>query len=299
METTYPRPQKVIQVLSFHQFIVNLRRFAAAVHKFLEISLAPSVPASLRNVPNKYNLVNRLWTHGYSLLLESLRRAAFLPKVRDGLNIPLEHLTDFIFYAYIFYAGLIEEPLMATFRTGWLEALGDLARYKSMVESYLERNGGTILASAASPTVLTTENLSGSIDDLVPVASSQVPTVPSASHEATRNFQPRSHLSAAQSVQNDSTMTMSIGPRAAALLVVEPESERWRNVAREWYGMGLSDQPGTGKLHHHIGLLCRDAVVNNMTNNAENQTLKGVYHFFKRLASILCQMGLVAKCCRI
>jgi len=36
---------------------------------------------------------------------------------------------------------------------------------------------------------------------------------------------------------------------AARLMDVEPEKERWRQIAREWYGAGLAEQPGTGKLH--------------------------------------------------
>ena len=54
---------------------------------------------------------------------------------------------------------------------------------------------------------------------------------------------------------------------------VEPEKERWCQIAREWYGAGLTEQPGTGKLHHHFGLLEREA---------EGEELRGCYHFVKR-----------------
>ena len=39
--------------------------------------------------------------------------------------LALEHLQDFIYYAYIFYTGLLE--------SGWLDALGDLAWYRMAV----------------------------------------------------------------------------------------------------------------------------------------------------------------------
>jgi hypothetical protein len=98
------------------------------MHNLMEISLAPSVPASLRAIPMKYNIIIRLWSHAFHKLLEALRRASF------SSLLTLEHLQDFIYYAYTFYTGLLEEPTLRSFRSGWLEALGDLARYLRSVE---------------------------------------------------------------------------------------------------------------------------------------------------------------------
>ena len=44
----------------------------------------------------------------------------------------------------------------------------------------------------------------------------------------------------------DNSLSPSVGIAAARLLNVEPEKERWRNIARDWYGAGLLEQPGTG-----------------------------------------------------
>lgn len=55
----------------------------------LSLTLAPSVPTSLRNIPLKYNLIIRLWTHAFHRLLESLRRAAMPP---SSSTVALEHL---------------------------------------------------------------------------------------------------------------------------------------------------------------------------------------------------------------
>src|ERR1700694_136790 len=52
-------------------------RLAEISHNLLEISLSLSVPASLRNIPTKYNIIVRLWTYGFHKLLESLRHASF------------------------------------------------------------------------------------------------------------------------------------------------------------------------------------------------------------------------------
>ena len=68
----------------------------------------------------------------------------------------------------------------------------------------------------------------------------------------------------------DDSPSPSIGLAAARLLEVEPEKELWRNIARDWYAAGIA---GTGKLHHHLGLLSREV---------EDEELRGVYHFFKR-----------------
>jgi len=82
-------------------------------------------------------------------------------------------------------------------------------------------------------------------------------------------------LSAQPAARIDDSPSPSIGVAAARLMDVEPEKERWRQIAREWYGAGLAEQPGTGKLHHHLGLLEREV---------EGEELRGCYHFVKRWA---------------
>ncbi|KAF8124599.1 hypothetical protein EV363DRAFT_1454460 [Boletus edulis] len=52
-----------------------------------------------------------------ALLLETLRRASF------ASPLVLEHLQDFVYFAYTFYTGLLEEPSLKSFCAGWLEAL--------------------------------------------------------------------------------------------------------------------------------------------------------------------------------
>ena len=63
------------------------------------------------------------------IALEALRRASFTSPVA------LEHLQDYIYYSYTFYTGLLEESTLSSFKSNWLEALGDLARYKMAVSA--------------------------------------------------------------------------------------------------------------------------------------------------------------------
>lgn len=97
------------------------------MHQLPSISTAPSVPASLRNIPEKYCIIMRFWTYGFHRLLENLRRSA------HDSHIALEHLQDFIYFAYVFYASLCEEHNLAVYRTAWLEGLCDLATYRMAV----------------------------------------------------------------------------------------------------------------------------------------------------------------------
>ncbi|KAM6500105.1 hypothetical protein JOM56_003119 [Amanita muscaria] len=63
---------------------------------------------------------------------ESLRRASFTSQVA------LEHLQDFMSYAYTFYTRLLEnETTFEDFKTGWLEALRDIARYRMPVAAII------------------------------------------------------------------------------------------------------------------------------------------------------------------
>jgi protein SMG6 len=69
----------------------------------------------------------------------------------------LEHLQDFIYYAYIFYTGLFEEPILVSFISAWLEALGDLAWYwmavAAMVNDVTIKRRAVLEAAAESSDV--------------------------------------------------------------------------------------------------------------------------------------------------
>jgi protein SMG6 len=216
--------------------------------------LSPSVPSSLRTIPTKYtgNITVRLWTYAFHKLLESLRRAAF------ASPLALEHLQDFIYYAYIFYTGLLEEPTLVSFKSGWLEALGDLAWYRMAVAAMVNDDGsgqGGLTVKAVSEAAAESSDANDSLREK-------------------QNFSGSAKsISDAPAARIDDSPSPSIGLAAARLLEVEPEKERWRNIARDWYAAGIAEQPGTGKLHHHLGLLSREV---------EGEELRGVYHFVKR-----------------
>ncbi|KAJ7593567.1 hypothetical protein C8J56DRAFT_723589, partial [Mycena floridula] len=88
-----------------------------------------------------------------------------------------------------------------------------------------------------------------------------------------------SPLSMVDSDAKHSHAAPSVGVHAAQLFqaYVEPEKECWRNIARDWYGMGLGEQPGTGKLHHHIGVF---------VEKDEKEMLWGVYHYVKSMTTL-------------
>ena len=174
--------------------------------------------------------------------------------------MPLLHLlwlwsisrTSYIYYAYIFYTGLLEDPTLVSFESGWLEALGDLAWYRMAVAAMVNDGGrgqGGLTVKAVSEAAADLNESSGEKSDSA------------------------KSISDAPAARIDDSPSPSIGLAAARLLEVEPEKERWRNIARDWYAAGIAEQPGTGKLHHHLGLLSREV---------EGEELRGVYHFVKR-----------------
>ncbi|KAF9466407.1 hypothetical protein BDZ94DRAFT_220383 [Collybia nuda] len=234
--------------------IADHKQLAEIIHNLLEISLAPSVPASLRNIPTKYNIIVRLWTYAFHKLLESLRRASFTSP------LALEHLQDFIYYAYTFYTGLLEEPTLSGFKSGWLEALGDLARYRMAVAAMV--GGSTSGPANAAKKALTVKAVHDAVADQ--------------NGEEAKPTGEKS-ISDKAAARIDDSPSPSVGIAAARLLDVEPETERWRGIARDWYGAGLTEQPGTGKLHHHLGLLCREV---------EGEELRGIYHFVKSMTTL-------------
>ena len=64
-------------------------RLSEMMLNLLEISLESAVPASLRNIPDKYNIIICFWTNCFYRLLENLRRSSLASK------IALEYLQEF------------------------------------------------------------------------------------------------------------------------------------------------------------------------------------------------------------
>ncbi|KAI0258355.1 hypothetical protein BC834DRAFT_975236 [Gloeopeniophorella convolvens] len=88
----------------------------------LEISQAPGVSISVRNILEKYNAITHLWLNGLHRLLKNLRRSSLSSKTAK------EYLQGVTYYACTFYTALLEREPLLGFRPGWIEALGDLAR---------------------------------------------------------------------------------------------------------------------------------------------------------------------------
>ena len=221
------------------------------IHNLLRLTLAHNVPVSLRALPEKYNLIMRLWLHGFHRPLENLRRCAF-----NNSIVALEHLQDFIYYAYTFYSCLFEEENLSVYRSSWVESLGDLARYR-MAVSELVTSKTSHSASLTQSAVSQVANLS----DDVPMSVSADDT--KASQISDNPVLPKGN-------------SPSVGIEAARAMELLPERDKWRNIAREWYSNGLVEYPGTGRLHHHMGFLCKEF--------GEGEELRGLYHFIKRYA---------------
>ncbi|TEB18962.1 hypothetical protein FA13DRAFT_1802749 [Coprinellus micaceus] len=110
--------------------VADHKELAETIHDLFQHSLDPKVPVSLRSIPQKYNIIGRLWTFSFHKILEGPRRASFKSPVA------LEHLQDYIYYSYTFYTDLLEESTLSSFKLNWLEALGALlARYRMSVSA--------------------------------------------------------------------------------------------------------------------------------------------------------------------
>ena len=63
--------------------------------------------------------------------------------------------------------------------------------------------------------------------------------------------------------------SLSVGIIAARLMELEPENDCWQRITHDWYTQVVAEFSRHGKLHHHLGLLSREA---------EGEELRGVYH---------------------
>lgn len=253
----------------------------------------PMVPASIHSIPQKYNLPSRMWKSAFLLLFERLRHA--LPASENGRggqsfggaedthptgNVT-DHLTDFVYYAYTFYTQLLEQQSLSSFRGTWIEQLGDIARYRMTVAE----------VSGQIPMVGEKATLSDSGHSLKELLEGEDAEETGSPHAKENSLQktPKKQLvsrkdrkkgfagmptKVGQHMEVADTPGNSIG--AAALDDWElVEHETWRAVARDWYFLGLSETPGTGRLHHHLALLAE-----------EGDDLRTLYHCCKRYVPV-------------
>ncbi|GAA5899122.1 hypothetical protein JCM8208_003009 [Rhodotorula glutinis] len=235
------------------------KQLADAHYSFLQLALDPRLPASLHSLAQRYNIPTRLWQVGFHQLLERMRHAVLSAPLPSSTSTStsshahahdsppanvLEHLIEFIQHAYGFYSQLFEDPTIAVFRAAWIEQLGDLARYRMAVAGLASRMHAASSASAA-PARLT----SAALD---------------ANAKATQQQQ--------QQQQQRPADAASIGQAALNDWDLE-EHETWREMARDWYGQGLAENPGTGRLQHHLALL------------SKGDELRALYHYAKSLTA--------------
>ena len=192
---------------------------------------------------------------------------------------------EFIYYAYTFYTNLAEENNLLAFRGGWVESLGDIARYRIAVSAMLDNQArsGTLPANAITSAALSASHLLATPSPGTPNASAASDknaspaglSVPPAHHEQSSSVglppPPQDDRAPHQGIP-------SVGVAAARLMVLEPETERWRQISRDWYFKGLAFAPGSRKLHRHLGLLSRHIA----PGLKEKEELRAVYHFMKR-----------------
>lgn len=206
------------------------------------MALDPNIPAGLHSLPQRYNIPTRLWQVAFHQLLERMRHAVVSspPPIGDDpdeANV-LDHLIEFIQFAYTHYSQLFEDPAVSVFRAAWIEQLGDLARYRMAVAGLASR----VHAAQEATGDLSADALQGCEGT-------------GDGRAAGPRARPADAASIGQAALNDWDLE---------------EQETWREMAREWYALGLAESPGTGRLQHHLALL------------SKGDELPALYHYTKR-----------------
>ena len=180
------------------------------MHNLLEISLAPSVPASPRNIPPKYNIITQLWTHAFHKRLKPHCRVSFTSSLSNTFKIsyitPTPSTPDYSKNKH--YESSVQ---------GGYEALGDLARYRMAVTATVTGTQGP------RPEELTTAAVSA-----IQSASPPPSVSPSSAANHLSNVSAKSSSTSEKPAAHiDDSPSPSMGLAAAKLLSVEPDKERW------------------------------------------------------------------------
>lgn len=175
----------------------------------------------------------------------------------------------------------MDEHNLAQFRSNWVECLGDVARYRMAVTALIETSTPsipkTLPVNAVTRAALSGNHLSPgpATPDASALSDKNQLSVPGGSPTPAARIDDSPQPSLSEQPPQPG-MAPSVGVVAARLMELEPEKERWRQVSRDWYSKGLAFQPGSGKLHHHLGVLSRDR------EGGEKDELRATYHFVKR-----------------
>ncbi|KAL2856260.1 hypothetical protein BJX68DRAFT_205452 [Aspergillus pseudodeflectus] len=110
-------PQQWQKLILVHRYLLQEH------HDFLLATQNPVGDPFLKGLAQKYSMPARLWRHGIQALLELLRRR---------LPSSSEYMLTFIHLAYSMMTLLLETA--PAFEESWIECLGDIARYRMLVE---------------------------------------------------------------------------------------------------------------------------------------------------------------------
>ncbi|KAH9445831.1 hypothetical protein Pst134EB_023664 [Puccinia striiformis f. sp. tritici] len=291
------------------------RELAETHQQFLEMALDPRLPPSMHALPQKYNTPSRLWQIGFHQLLERLRHAlptsinsSLLKNEQQSSQLLLEHMTDFIYFAYGFYTALLTEQRLLPFKNVWIEQLGDLARYRMAVAGLTSKLAAAI-ATTFNPIEVVqpshkantrrAEQDADNDQDDDESESGRERTRPRARRPQRLQEEGEPSMSGSQqssrhdqSSQEESRSSQQPAPSPPQAIpeIVPPrpggsiglaalgdwdceEQEIWRATAKDWYAKGLADNPATGRLHHHLALL------------SKGDELKTLYHYCKSLTA--------------
>ncbi|PWZ02136.1 hypothetical protein BCV70DRAFT_157162 [Testicularia cyperi] len=252
-----PTPPEQLDPTYWIVTIMRHRDLAECHSSFLEMTCRPELPRSVQELAEVYNLPSRLWSTGFHLMLESLRHNLSLSihpphGIRRRRAELLDHLTEFIYYAYSFYSALHETERYSAFRRGWIESLGDLSRYRMAVAGLaasmsIDGGGEEIRNKSIGKRNAATARIDDDDDD----DDDEEEEDDDGDNADGRSNDPSDLF------ELDQVEKASIG--SAALGDWEwTEKETWRQTAKDWYAKGIAEYPVTGRLHHHLGVLTRD-----------------------------------------
>lgn len=280
--------------------LISKHRQLAELHSsFLEMTCRPEFPRELQQLAEVRNMPSRLWQTAFHLMLESLRTSLssnrHLQSNQRKAEL-LDHLTEFIYYAYSFYSALQESERYKSMRRAWIESLGDLSRYRMAVAgltSTLSIDGGDDAIRNPQPNGRgSTSPIDARIDDDDDDGDSD--SEANGDHTSNPSFADESDDLDPQSLQKPDAVKAASRKRSHADRQKDPapanefekasigtaalgdwewtEKETWRQTAKGWYAMGITETPNIGRLHHHLGVLSRG-----------NNDLRALYHLTKSL----------------
>ncbi|KAM5361332.1 hypothetical protein ACJZ2D_013171 [Fusarium nematophilum] len=226
-------------------------------HDFFLASQHPSASREVCRLASKYAMPASMWRHGIH---------SFLKLLRHQLPCSPEHTTAFLYLAYSMVALFCET--VPSFEDTWIECLGDLGQYRMAIEDDDTRDREVWTGVGRLWYSMAIED-DDTRDREVWTGVSRLWYSMAIEDDDTRDREVWTGVSRLwySMATRDREVWTGVSRLWYSMAIEDDDTrdrEVWTGVSRLWYSKASDKSPTTGRLYHHLAILARPNVLQQL-----------------------------------